>query len=93
MPSNSPLVPLLNRSHPSCVPLTVLSLGRGRASTVVAQKHLWLTLSDVPEIDRETYLNEPVSSGGLFGKSLDAIQTKYELRKKHAEALGINSQA
>lgn len=29
----------------------------------------------------------PVSAGGLFGQSLNAIQMKFEVRKKHAEAL------
>ncbi len=66
-----------------------LSLGRGMASTVVAQRDLWLTLSYVPERDRAVYLDEPVSAEGLFGDSLDAIQAKFEMRKKQTEALRI----
>ncbi|KAL7370927.1 hypothetical protein ABVT39_014473 [Epinephelus coioides] len=93
MPSDSPLAPLLNEvSVATDYVLHVsrcaaLSLGRGMASTVVAQRHLWLTLSDVLERDRAVYLDEPVSAEGLFGQSLDAIQTKFELRKKQTEAL------
>ncbi|XP_066524828.1 uncharacterized protein [Hoplias malabaricus] len=64
-----------------------LSLGRGMASTVVAQRHLWLTMSDMSERDRVSYLDEPVSSAGLFGHSLEAIQAKFEARKKQTEAL------
>lgn len=65
----------------------MLSFGRGMASTVVAQRHLWLTLLDVPEKDRAVYLDEPVSAEGLFGKSLDAIQAKFETRQKQTETL------
>lgn len=50
-----------------------------------AQRHLWLTLSDVP--DRGVHLDEPVSAGGLFGQSFDVIQAKFKLRKKQTEAL------
>lgn len=34
------------------------------------------------------YLDGPVWAGGLFGQSLNTIQTKFELKKQHAEALG-----
>ena len=64
-----------------------LALGRGMATTVVAQRHLWLTLSDMPDRDRVSYLDEPISPAGLFGQSLEAIQSSFELRKKQAEAL------
>lgn len=64
-----------------------LSLGRGMGTTVVAQRHLWLTLTDMPDRDRASYLDEPVSPEGLFGQSLDAMQTSFDLRKKQAEAL------
>ena len=92
MPPDSPLSPLLNKVRiatdyilrVSCY--AALSLGRGMASTVVAQRHLWLTLSDVPDRDRAVYLDEPVSADGLFGQSLDTIQAKFELRKKQTEA-------
>lgn len=51
------------------------------------QRHLWPTLSDVPERDRAVYLDEPVSAEGLFGKSLDAIQARFETRRKQTKAL------
>lgn len=35
----------------------------------------------------QSCLDEPVSADGLFGQSLDAIQAKFELRKKQTEAL------
>jgi hypothetical protein len=93
MPADSPTVPLLNEVRLATDYIlrvsrcAALSLGRGMASTVVAQRHLWLTLSDVPERDRAVYLDEPVSAEGLFGHSLDAIQAKFEMRKKQTEAL------
>lgn len=93
MPPDSPLSPLLKEVRITTDHIlrvsrcAALSLGRGMASTVVAQRHLWLTLSDVPDRDRAVYLDEPVSADGLFGQSLDAIQAKFELRKKQTEAL------
>ncbi|XP_076746637.1 uncharacterized protein LOC112431703 [Maylandia zebra] len=93
VPEDSPLSPLLNEVRvttdyilrASCC--AALSLGRGMASTVVAQRHLWLTLSDVPDRDRAVYLDAPVSAAGLFGHSLEAIQARFDLRKKQTEAL------
>nr|XP_013888376.1 PREDICTED: uncharacterized protein LOC106535818 [Austrofundulus limnaeus] len=93
VPAESLLLPLLNEIRLTADYVlsasrgAALSLGRGMASTVVAQRHLWLTLSDVPDRDRATYLDEPVMVPGLFGQSLDIIQAKFELRKKQAEAL------
>ena len=93
LPPDSPLFPLLNEARVATDYVlrmsrcAALSLGRGMASTVVAQRHLWLTLSDLPDRDRAVYLDEPVSAEGLFGQSLNAIQTKFELRKKQTEAL------
>ncbi|XP_027901587.1 uncharacterized protein LOC114162038 [Xiphophorus couchianus] len=93
MPPDSHLIPLLNEIRITADYIlrtsrcAALSLGRGMASTVVAQRHLWLTLSDVPDRDRAIYLDEPVSTDGLFGQSLDAIQAKFELKKKQTEAL------
>ena len=55
---------------------------------MVAQRHLWQSISDSPNRDsREVYLDEPVSIENLFGQSLDAIQAKFEQRMKQREAL------
>lgn len=93
LPAGSPLTPLLNEVRLATDYIlrmsrgVALSVGRGMAFTVVAQRHLWLTLSDVPEKERVAYLDEPVSAQGLFGQSLDAIQAKFDVRKKQTEAL------
>ena len=93
MPPDNPLAPLLDEVRVATDYMlrvsrcAALSLGRGMASTVVAQRHLWLTLSNVPDRDRAVYLDEPVSAEGLFGQSLEAIQERFELRKKQTEAL------
>ncbi|GLD61234.1 uncharacterized protein AKAME5_001307400 [Lates japonicus] len=66
MPSGSPLVPLLNKVRIaldyilSVFHCAALSLGRGMASMVVAQMHLWLNLSDVRDRERAVYLDELV---------------------------------
>ena len=84
---DSPLSPLLNKVKIAMDYILRVSLGRGMASMVVAQRHLWLTLSDSPDRDRAVYLDEPVSANGLFGQSLDTIQAKFDLRKEQTEAL------
>ncbi|XP_013884026.1 kynureninase [Austrofundulus limnaeus] len=92
MLQENPLLPLLNEirlvsDHILRVSrCAALALGKGMVSTVVAQRHLWLTFSDVPDKDRVAYLDEPITPTGLFGQVLDVIQTKFEQRKKQAEA-------
>lgn len=77
----------LHGLHPSYVPLCSALPVQRMESTVVAQRHLWLNLSEVVSRDRDIYLDEPVSAEGLFGKSLDAIQAKFEWMKKLMEDL------
>lgn len=64
-----------------------VSLGRGMASSVVSMRHLWLTLTDMPDREKAAYLDGPVCPDGLFGQSLDSIQASFDLKKKQAEAL------
>lgn len=93
VPPDGPLAPPLNevRNNTNYIlhvsHCAALSLGRGMAPTGVAQRHLWLTLSDDPKRDRAVYMDELVSADGLFGHSLKAIQAMLELQKKDTEAL------
>lgn len=63
------------------------ALGKGMAETVVAQRHLWLTLTELPDGQRSEFLYQPVEPFGLFGHALEKIQTRCDLRKKQEEAL------
>lgn len=66
--------------------VTVL-LGRAMAITVVAQRHLWLTLLDR---DQTVYLDESLSTDGLFCKSLANVLSRFEVRRKETGAVHSN---
>ncbi len=65
----------------------LVSLGHAMAGTVVAQRHHWLTLANLPERDRSAFLSAPISPSGLFGEDLGAFQAWFEDSKKQAESL------
>ncbi len=44
------------------------SLGRAMSTMVVQERHLWLCLADMKEVDKARFLNAPVSQTGLCGK-------------------------
>lgn len=49
--------------------------------------HLWLTITNMPDRVRASYLDKPISPKCLFGQSLKAMQASFDLWKKQAEAL------
>lgn len=56
---------------------TMLALGKSMGATVVAQHHLWMTLSQVPERDRQMYLDELISPTSLFSLALEGMQARF----------------
>ncbi|RXN15724.1 histone -like protein [Labeo rohita] len=54
------------------------SLDHALASTVVAQHHLWLTLANRPEQDRNCFLSVLIPPSKLFGEGLNAFQAQFE---------------
>ncbi|KAL0164602.1 hypothetical protein M9458_040355, partial [Cirrhinus mrigala] len=52
---------------------TARAIGRSMASLVAAERHLWLTLSDMKEKDRVFLLDAPLSPSGLFGDAVNAV--------------------
>ncbi len=49
------------------------AIGRSMAALVVAERHLWLTLSDIKVCDRVFLLDAPLSPSGLFGDAVGAV--------------------
>ncbi len=48
------------------------------AALVVAERHLWLTLSDIKDLDRVFLLDAPLSPSGLFGEAIGAVVDRHQ---------------
>ncbi|KAL0203138.1 hypothetical protein M9458_001156, partial [Cirrhinus mrigala] len=65
---------------------TARAIGRSMASLVAAERHLWLTLSDMKEKDRVFLLDAPLLPSGLFGDAVNAVVDRYQEARKQAAA-------
>ncbi len=68
----------------------MVALGKGMAETVVAQRHLWLTPTELPEVRRSEFLHQTVEPSELFGQAMEMIQACCDQRKKQKEALRLS---
>ncbi len=53
------------------------AIGRSMAAMVAAERHLWLTLSDMKDKDRVCLLDAPLSSSGLFGDAVNSVVDRF----------------
>ncbi len=50
--------------------VTARSLGKAMSTMVVQERHLWLNLAEMKDVDKARFLDAPISQGGLFGEPL-----------------------
>ncbi len=65
---------------------TTRAIGRSMAALVAAERHLWLTLSDMKEKDRVFLMDAPLAPSGLFGDAVDLVVDRYQEAHKQAAA-------
>ncbi|KAL0180003.1 hypothetical protein M9458_025445, partial [Cirrhinus mrigala] len=65
---------------------TARAVGRSMAAMVAAERHLWLTLSNMKEKDRVFLLDAPLQPSGLFGDAVDSVVSRYQQARKQAAA-------
>ncbi len=65
---------------------TARAIGRSMAAMVAAERHLWLTLSDMKDKDRVCLLGAPLSSSGLFGDAVNSVVDRFQEASKQAAA-------
>ncbi len=65
---------------------TTRAIGRSMAAMVAAERHLWLTLSDMKDKDRVCLLDAPLSSSGLFGDAVNSVVDRFQEASKQAAA-------
>ncbi len=52
--------------------VTARSLGKAMSTMVVQERHLWLNLAEMKDVDKARFLDAPISQGGLFGDRIGA---------------------
>ncbi len=67
--------------------VTARSLGRAMSTMVVQERHLWLCLADMKEVDKAQFLNAPVSQTGLFGDAVENFAQQFSAAQKQTEAI------
>ncbi len=65
---------------------TARAIGRSMAALVAAERHLWLTLSDIKDRDRVFLLDAPLSPSGLFGDAVDIVVDRHQEAGRQAAA-------
>ncbi len=51
------------------------------------ERHLWLCLADMKEVDKARFLNAPVSQTGLFGDAVENFAQQFSAAQKQTEAI------
>ncbi len=54
--------------------VTVRSLGKAMSTMVVQERHLWLNLAEMKDVDKARFLDAPISQGLLFGDTVRGLR-------------------
>ncbi|XP_052429854.1 scavenger receptor cysteine-rich type 1 protein M130-like [Carassius gibelio] len=66
---------------------TAQAIGQSMGYMVVLHQHLWLTLTELKDVDRKALLNAPVFPSGLSGDAVKAIAERFSEAQKHSRAM------
>ncbi|ROL48835.1 hypothetical protein DPX16_22354 [Anabarilius grahami] len=78
---------LVSASLSSCLQHRASALRRSKASLVVLECHLWLTLTEIKDTDKAVFLDSPVSPTGLFGPDVDGFPERFTAAQKLSQAM------
>ncbi len=70
---------------------TTRAIGWSMAAMAAAERHLWLTLSDIKDKDRIFLLDAPLAPLGLFGDAVDFVVGRHQEARRQAVAFGSAS--
>ncbi len=66
---------------------TAQAIGRSMASLVVLERHLWLTLTEIKDADKVSFLDAPISPSGLFGPAVEVFAERFTEAQKASQAM------
>ncbi len=54
---------------------------------MMLDRHLWLTMTEMKELDKVPFLDAPVSSGSLFGPAVEGLAERFTEAQKSSQAM------
>ncbi len=66
---------------------TAQAIGRSMAGLVVLERHLWLTLMEIKDADKVSFLDAPISPSGLFGPAVEGFAERFTEAQKASQAM------
>ncbi len=67
--------------------VTPRSLGKAMSTMVVQERHLWLNLAEMKDVDKARFLDAPISQGGLFGDTVEGFAQQFSAVQQQTEAI------
>ena len=67
--------------------VTARSLGKAMSTLVVQERHLWLNLAEMRDVDKARFLDAPISQAGLFGDTVEDFAQQFSAVQKQTEAI------
>ncbi len=67
--------------------VTARSLGKAMSTMVVQERHPWLNLAEMKDVDKARFLDAPISQGGLFGDTVEGFAQQFSAVQQQTEAI------
>ncbi len=67
--------------------VTARSLVKAMSTMVVQERHLWLNLAEMKDVDKARFLDAPISQGGLFGDTVEGFAQQFSAVQQQTEAI------
>ncbi len=67
--------------------VTARSLGKAMSTMVVQERHLWLNLVEMKDVDKARFLDAPISQAGLFGDTVEGFAQQFSAVQQQTEAI------
>ncbi len=67
--------------------VTARSLGKAMSTMVVQERHLWLNLAEMKDVDKARFFDAPISQAGLFGDTVEGFAQQFSAIQQQTEAI------
>ncbi len=67
--------------------VTARSLGKAMSTMVVQERHHWLNLVAMKDVDKAHFLDAPISPAGLFGDTIEGFAQQFSAVQQQTEAI------